>query len=206
MAKRATVIVMAKAPRLGQGKSRLAQGMGAAQAWRINRFLHRATFQAVRHAGADCVLAVARDCDLRLHLPGVWPQAVTRIAQGRGDLGARLARICTRYGRRPLAVIGTDCPDADHRRLRVALKAAQRASFVIGPTADGGFWFFAARHAAQAAPAFAKVAWSTPQAARDLVQALPIYQTLPFVLRDIDDRDDWQAYRAAKRARMSPPR
>jgi uncharacterized protein len=203
MAERSIVIVMAKAPRLGQGKSRLARDAGAVHAWRINRFLHRATFQAVRGAGADCLLAIAPDRDVRVHLPGVWPAAIKRVRQGSGDLGARLARLFRKRGHKPLAVIGTDCPDADHRRLRQALNGARRVKFLIGLTADGGFWFFAARHAAQAAPAFADVAWSTPQAARDLICALPVCAQLPFVLRDIDDAADWRAYRAAKFARLS---
>jgi uncharacterized protein len=202
MAERPVLIVMAKAPRMGVGKTRLAKGVGAVTAWRINRALQAKTLRVARRANARMVLA-APENDLRVWLPGVWPAPTARLSQGKGDLGARLARLFAAIGPRPCAVIGADCPDADDRALAMALRALRRAPAVIGPTIDGGFWFFAAQRASVAAPAFARVAWSTASACTDLQAALPGSQRLSFTLRDIDEVADWRAYRAAKRARSS---
>jgi uncharacterized protein len=147
MAERPILIVMAKAPRHGVGKTRLAQGVGVVAAWRINRALQAKTLQVARRANARVILAVP-DKDLGAALPGVWPCDMLRRTQGGGDLGDRLARLFCAIGPRPCAVIGSDCPDADDRALAHALKALRRAPAVIGPTSDGGFWFFGAQHAA----------------------------------------------------------
>jgi uncharacterized protein len=202
MAERPILIVMAKAPRHGVGKTRLAQGVGVVAAWRINRALQAKTLQVARRANARVILAVP-DKDLGAALPGVWPCDMLRRTQGGGDLGDRLARLFCAIGPRPCAVIGSDCPDADDRALAHALKALRRAPAVIGPTSDGGFWFFGAQRASHVAAAFAQVAWSTPTACADLHRAVPSCVRLPFTLRDIDTIADWRTYWAAKRARAS---
>ncbi|MFZ4069670.1 MAG: TIGR04282 family arsenosugar biosynthesis glycosyltransferase [Caulobacterales bacterium] len=202
MAERPILIVMAKAPRQGLGKTRLAQGVGVVAAWRINRAMQAKALRVARRANASVVLAVPRK-DMRTTLPGVWPRDVARQAQGEGDLGARLARLFCAIGPRPCAVIGADCPDADDRALALALRRLRRDPVVIGPTTDGGFWFFGAQRASQVAPAFAQTAWSTPTACADLQRAARGCVRLPFTLSDIDTIADWRAYRAAKRARGS---
>lgn len=202
MADRPVLFVMAKAPRQGVGKTRLAHGVGAVAAWRINRLLQAMTLRVARRANARLVLAVPR-MDLSATLPGVWPAGIARVSQGEGDLGARLARLFAGMGPRPCAVIGADCPDADHRALARALRALLRAPAVIGPTFDGGFWFFGAQRADRVAAAFAQVAWSSPTACADLQQAVHGCVRLPFLARDIDDVSDWRAYRAARRLRAS---
>lgn len=202
MSERPVLLIMAKAPRIGVGKSRLARGIGAVGAWRINRAMQAATVRTALRANAIALLA-APSPDLRVDLPGVWPAQMPRVAQGGGDLGARLTRLFDAIGDRPCAVIGADCPEADDRALARALKALRRAPAVIGPTQDGGFWFFAAQRARRVAPAFAQVAWSTATACMDLQRAVKGCLELPFTLRDIDAIEDWRAYRAAKRARAS---
>jgi uncharacterized protein len=202
MAERPVLIVMAKAPRQGGGKTRLAAGIGLVAAWRINRGLQSVTLRVARRANARIVLAVPQ-ADIHAALPGVWPCDVQRRPQGQGDLGARLAGLFDAIGPRPCAVIGSDCPEADDRRLAHALRRLRRAPAVIGPTDDGGFWFFAAQRANQVAAAFAQVAWSSQTACADLQRAVPGCARLSFTLRDIDTVDDWRAYLAAKRARAS---
>lgn len=202
---RPTLFVMAKTPRLGVGKTRLARGMGRAAALRVNRFLQARTMrELVRDPRWRVRLLVSPDRDVRAQAPGVWPQRIARAGQGRGDLGARLARAFAGLGRRPAAVIGVDCPDQNRRGVAAAFRAGRRFRAALGPTLDGGFWILAVRHARAAAPAFSKVRWSTSHACADMARALG---GAAFVetLQDVDEVEDWRAFlqRAARRAGRS---
>jgi len=208
MSDRPTLFVMAKTPRLGVGKTRLARGMGRAAALRVNRFLQARTMRML--AGDPrwrLLLLVSPDRDIHACAPGVWPRTISRAGQGRGDLGARLARAFARLGRRPAAVIGVDCPDQDRRRVATAFRAGRRFGAALGPTLDGGFWILAVRHARAAAPAFAHVRWSTPHACADMARALGGAAYVD-TLQDVDEVEDWRAFlqRAATRAGRSSGR
>jgi len=201
MSERPTLLVMAKTPRFGHGKTRLARGLGAGAALRINRAMQAATLRLCRDPRWRTILLVAPDRDLRTRLPGVWPDDLARRAQGRGDLGARLARAFRALGRRPAAVIGVDCPDQDRRAIWAAMRLGLRAGAALGPTTDGGFWILAVRCASAAAPAFGQVRWSSPHACDDMEAALR-GAVRTRILADIDEADDWRAY-AQRRAMRS---
>jgi uncharacterized protein len=198
MIERPTLIVMAKAPRLGQGKSRLAAELGRVEAWRINRALHAHTLRAVIDPRWRTLLCVTPDAAVRLDLPWVWPRALERVAQGGGDLGERLARALAR--RRNVAVIGTDCPEISHTHIARAFASLQRAPFVLGPAEDGGFWLLAARSGRAAAKAMTGVRWSTRHAAADITRNLGARNVVPLAtLRDVDIAADLRRQRSALR-------
>lgn len=161
---------MAKAPRVGVGKSRLAAELGRVEAWRINRALHAHTLAMAKDRRWRTLLCVAPDPVIALALPGVWPLDMPRLAQGRGDLGERLARGLEPH--RNVAVIGADCPALTRAHIASAFAALKRAPFALGPARDGGFWLLAARSGAQAARAMGQVRWSSPHAASDVVRNL----------------------------------
>ena len=186
MTERATLIVMAKAPRIGFGKTRLAAEIGGVEAWRINRALQASTMRAAINSRWRTILCVTPDNAVDLHLPGVWPRAVARIAQGAGDLGERLARALRPHQR--VAVIGTDCRDITCGHVASAFAALRRAPFALGPARDGGFWLLGARNGAGAARAMNKgVRWSTAHTAADVIRNLgDANVALLATLRDVD--------------------
>jgi hypothetical protein len=186
---------MAKAPRIGQGKTRLAAGLGRVEAWRINRALQARALREARATGAELRLAVAPDRALKIALPGVWPRG-GRVSQGGGDLGDRLARQARLAGRR-WAVIGVDCPHADRRALAQAFALLRRAPAVIGPTTDGGFWILAARRPPPSA-AFKGVRWSTAHACADMAAGLKRPLAFARRLTDVDTAEDWAAVQKAR--------
>lgn len=163
------LVIMAKAPRVGVGKSRLAAELGRTEAWRINRALHTHTMRVARGRRWRTLLAVTPDMAAR-ERHRVWPDDIERIAQGRGDLGARLARILAR--KRQVAVIGTDCPGLTRAHIVSAFAALKRKPFALGPAHDGGFWLLAARSGRTAAAAMAEVRWSSAHAAADVLNNL----------------------------------
>lgn len=163
--------------------------VGRTEAWRINRRLHCHTLKAAADARWRVILCVAPDSALTQRLPGVWPHGVKRAPQGAGDLGARLARALRVHGR--VAVVGTDCPGLSRSRIAMAFKALQRAPFVLGPAADGGFWLLAARNGGHAARAMANVRWSSPNTASDVLRNLgPKNVALLETLHDVDTAAD----------------
>ncbi|MBY0563428.1 MAG: DUF2064 domain-containing protein [Hyphomonadaceae bacterium] len=170
MIERPILLVMAKAPRLGLGKSRLAAQIGRVEAWRINRALQARTLREACDPRWGAVLCVTPDRAVALDLPEIWPRRLRRISQGRGDLGAKLARTLAPY--RNVAVIGADCPAISRAHIAAAFAALRRAPFAIGPAEDGGFWLFAARNGAAAAPAMQNVRWSSEHTAADVIRNL----------------------------------
>lgn len=194
---------MAKAPRVGFGKSRLAAELGAAEAWRINRALQSRTLREARDPRWRTLLCVTPDSAVALNLPAVWPRkdlykGVVRVPQGRGDLGARMARALK--DRRRVAMIGVDCPALTRVHVAHAFAALKRAPFALGPASDGGFWLIAARDGSAAARVMEGVRWSTRHAARDVIGRLGVRNVAMLeMLRDVDTAADLRAQRSAMR-------
>jgi len=202
------LLIMAKAPRMGAGKTRLARDVGPVEAWRINRLMQAAAMRAACDPRWSARLLVGGADELRLPLPGVWPppSRLARGLQGPGDLGVRLARAFRAAGSAPVGVIGSDCPQLTAAALAEGFAQLRRAPFVVGPALDGGFWFFAARRGVEAAAAFAHVRWSSPNACADLRLALPAPCALARTLADVDDGAAWaQLRRSSARYRAGLP-
>ncbi len=159
---RDTVIVFARAPRLGAVKRRLARDIGD----RAALHFHRSTLARLARAlAADrrfrTLLAVTPD-RLGFRLPARLP----RIGQGRGDLGRRMHRACTRFPRGRVAIIGSDIPDAGPSDLVAVFRALGRAEAAFGPAEDGGYWLVALSPRRPARP-FSRVRWSSEHALAD---------------------------------------
>jgi rSAM/selenodomain-associated transferase 1 len=154
-----TVVVFARAPRLGMVKRRLARDIGDRAALRFHRSMLN---RVVRMLAADrrfrTVVAVTPD---RSYL-GL---RVCSIGQGRGDLGARMHRVCRRYAGR-VAIVGCDIPELSTADVVAALRALGSADAVFGPAEDGGYWLVALSPRRPARP-FERVRWSSEHALAD---------------------------------------
>lgn len=187
-----TLLVMAKAPLIGTGKTRLAADLGRVEAWRTNRRLQAHTLRASLDPRWSTLLFVTPRRAAKLCLPGVWPRDVARVPQIEGDLGARIADALD--GRRMVAIIGTDTPALKRAHIAAAFAALRRAPFALGPAEDGGFWLLAARSGRLAARAMGGVRWSTHHAAGDVIANLGASRVaLLQTLRDVDTVADLRA-------------
>lgn len=181
-----TVVMFARAARLGTVKRRLAKDIGARAALRF----HTATLLGLlrglrRERRFRTVLALTPDrANDRL------PVRVTRIGQGTGDIGQRMHAACRRFPRGNVAIIGSDIPDANAADLLAAFRALGSHDAVFGPAEDGGFWLVALGPRRPAQP-FLNASWSTEHALADTLRNFRCHRVaLLRTLRDVDTAAD----------------
>ncbi len=203
---RGTVIIFVKAPRAGQVKTRLGADIGMGRAAALFRVMTERTIAEAEKGGWRVMLAV--DPGSALHgWDALWPPHLGRMAQGPGDLGARMKRVLGAAPQGPVVIIGSDAPGFRARHLYQAFAALGRADAVFGPAADGGYWLigFACRRpiAISGPDLFDGVRWSTKHALKDTRKSLPpAYIVLMLEqLHDIDDASDLAALGAHATAR-----
>ncbi|MFL5283868.1 MAG: TIGR04282 family arsenosugar biosynthesis glycosyltransferase [Rhodopila sp.] len=195
---RDTVIVFARAPRLGTVKRRLARDIGAQAARRF----HLGTLTALLRDLLACrrfdvVLAVTPDrAQFRL------PVRVRRIDQGQGDLGARMTRALGRYRR--VTLMGCDIPDACAADARAAFRALGAADAVFGPAEDGGYWLIALGPR-RPGDLFGDSRWSTQYALADTLRQFRNHR-VSFIRRlaDVDTAADYAAWTRRSIQRQPP--
>lgn len=174
---------MVKEPHSGRVKTRLGAGIGMVRAawWyrhQVARLLRR-----VEDPRWELVLAVSPDAEGLASR--VWPAHIARVAQGRGDLGKRMARLLRGLGPARVCIIGSDIPDVTSARVASAFNALGRAGAVFGPSVDGGYWLVGMRRVPVGA--FGGVRWSTEHALADTERSLAGLSVAHIdVLRDVD--------------------
>ncbi|MBT7834404.1 MAG: glycosyltransferase [Rhodospirillaceae bacterium] len=189
--KRGRLILFLKAPRLGAVKTRLGASIGSLAAWRFyNAMLTRLWRRFAQEQRWRTVLAVSPDQGAAR-----WPPGLARQAQGRGELGRRMARAMM-AGNGPVVLVGGDIPDLSARHIAQAMQALKHADAVFGPADDGGFWLVGLRRGQWAARLFHGVRWSSPQTLTDTLANLPATARVVQLetLSDVDTRDDYRAY------------
>jgi rSAM/selenodomain-associated transferase 1 len=180
-----TLILFARAPRLGRVKRRLAAGVGQVAALRFHRGQLGRLVQAMRRERRwRTVLAVTPD---RAFLRAPLPQ----LPQGRGDLGQRMQRALARSRRAVL--VGCDIPGVRPADIAAAFRALGRADAVFGPAEDGGYWLVGLGPRRPERP-FAGVRWSTAHTLADTLRNFRRQRVaLLRRLRDVDTVDDLKA-------------
>ena len=168
------VIVMAKAPRAGEAKTRLAPPLTRAEAARLAACLFADTVSAALGVGAAPAVAYAPadgrpalEEALRVTLPEEILRGLPWLEQRGRDLGERLTGVVGRAaaeGFGPLLLVGADSPTLPPAFLAAALGglADGGADAALGPTEDGGYYAVGVREPAPGL--FDSVEWSTPRA------------------------------------------
>ncbi len=194
MTRRAHLVVMARAPRLGAVKRRLARDIGPL-----------AALQFYRRTLAGLLRDLGRDPRWTLWLAMTPDRAARRtlrrgryrvVGQGRGDLGARMGRFLRGLPPGPVVIVGTDIPDLGRDHVARAVRALGAHDWVFGPAADGGYWLIgAARLRPGPRDPFAGVRWSSAHALADTLANLPAARTAYLEeLADIDTGADLARY------------
>jgi len=149
MAQSPNLIVFARQPHFGAGKTRLAAKTSKWQAWQFQR---------------RQILALRKlSRDPRWRLTFIWAHT-----QGTGDLGARLERALNGPVGPKRLVIGADTLGLKPAHLARALRALNRTPHVLGPCPDGGFWLIGTRQPVR----LRGIRWSSEFALEDTAKAL----------------------------------
>lgn len=201
---RPLLILMAKEPVAGAVKTRLAKSVGAATAAATYRAMQSALI--ARLAGDprwQTLLCVAPD---RAVFGRMFPNAVARIGQGRGDLGTRMQRVFDYPGTGPRVIVGTDIPGMSPADIAAAFTALQSHDAVLGPAGDGGYWLIGLKRFPNILRPFADVRWSGPEARADTLANLGSARVaLLRTIDDLDTADDLKRLSRFAGRRVPPP-
>lgn len=190
------LFIFAKAPLMGQAKTRLAADIGLVHAQREYRAMCAKVFRECTGPSWDTVLYATPEKKLEHGFGGLWPKSLPRISQADGDLTARLARAFS--VKRTIICIGTDAPQIKKRDISEAIQALKKNDAVFGPADDGGFWLIGLNGPADER-IFANVRWSHAETFADIQKNIKgsLYR-----LRTLSDVDDGAALAQYKRARL----
>jgi uncharacterized protein len=194
-----TLLIFAKAPRMGVSKTRLAAGIGTARAWRVKRALDAYTCKTACGGSWTTILAVAPDRDLKTHFGDAWPRDLGRVSQGQGDLGARMAAALRAHSKAAVCIIGSDLPDLRTTDIADAFALLRRKDVVLGPATDGGYWLIGMSARCARRARLDAIRWSHAATLTDTLAVLPKSWRVGY-LRELEDIDDAGSFsRAMKR-------
>ena len=126
MGTKPTLILFARQPHFGVGKTRLAKRLGKRAAWQFQR--------------RQLLVLSKLAQDTRWHFQISWAHR-----QGKGDLGKRLERALAGSVGLKRLIIGSDILDLKAAHVAEAFRALDGAPHVLGPSPDGGFWCIGSR-------------------------------------------------------------
>ena len=188
-----TLVIMAKAPKAGVVKTRLAQSLPLAAVVELYRCL------------LDDTMALARsldDVDVAIMCPAPDVEELSRavgnaipiVPQSGHGLAAGLTSVFAHFaaaGRRRVVAFNSDSPHLPPSILKSAFQALAQSDVVVGPTHDGGYYLVGA--SAPHPGLFAGDGLGTTNAYEALlgrVRALELSVSLTDPFYDIDVADD----------------
>jgi len=190
------LVIFVRQPRLGTGKRRLARDIGASAAL---SFARTTLAQTLRRLARDrrwvTYIAVTPD------RARPWPAKINVLAQGAGDLGARMARAARGLPPGPAVIVGCDIPGLTAAHVAAAFRKLGACDAVFGPATDGGYWLVGLRRRPRFIDPFTNVRWSTRHALADTLANLDGHSVA--MAATLADVDDGAAF--ATRIRMGSP-
>src|SRR5215470_20222004 len=141
-----TLVIMAKAPRPGMVKTRLAQSLPQPAVVELYRCLLEDTMALAQSLGdADvAIMCPAPDVEDLSRVAGKRARVVAQMGDG---LAAGLTSVFTHFaaaGRRRIIAFNSDSPHLPTAVLKTAFEALAACDLVVGPTQDGGYYLVGA--------------------------------------------------------------
>jgi rSAM/selenodomain-associated transferase 1 len=202
-----TLVIMAKAPRLGSVKTRLAESLSLQAVTDLYRCLLNDTIalaQALDRVDI-AIMCPASDVEDLARAVAKSVRIVPQIGQG---LAAGLASVFNHFataGQQRVIAFNSDSPHLPESVLETAFDALEACDLVVGPTHDGGYFLVGAK--ASHSDLFANDGMGTASALEALLTrahalALSVHLTDPFY--DIDVEGDLT--RLAAELQLAPAR
>lgn len=185
---------MARQPRAGRCKTRLARDIGTVAATGFCRTCLASLIVRLAHDPRwTTTIAVTPALSQR---PRDLQRRTGWIGQARGDLGARMQDIFDRMPPGPVVIVGTDVPAIAPHHIARAFKELDNRVAVFGPATDGGYWLIGLRRRPHVLQPFAAVRWSTAHALADTLANIDATDIAVIdKLNDVDDVDAWHRQR-----------
>jgi uncharacterized protein len=202
-----TLVIMAKAPRPGSAKTRLAQTLPVPAVLELYRCLLDDTIALAKSLDDTDVAIMCPASDVQ-DLAGVAGNTAAIVAQAGEGLAAGLTSVFAHFAsadRRRIVAFNSDSPHLPASVIQGAFQALARCDIVVGPTHDGGYYLVGAK--ASHPGLFTGDGLGTTNAfeallARARAFGLSVHLTDPFY--DIDVADD--LIRLAAELRLAPAR
>ena len=141
-----TLVIMAKAPKLGVVKTRLAQSLPLAAVVELYRCLLDDTMALAKSLGNVDVAIMCPASDVE-NLSRAVGDSIPIVAQSGDGLAAGLTSVFAHFtaaGGRRIVAFNSDSPHLPASVLKSAFRALVQSDVVVGPTYDGGYYLVGA--------------------------------------------------------------
>lgn len=192
----AALLVVVKAPRPGQVKTRLAADIGDERAAAAYREMAQGVLERTAPHGGEYERLVFFTPDDARDEIAHWLGPETLVAQDGPDLGARMdAAFAAAFARgaRSAVLVGSDLPRLDRSHVLAALAALDAHEVVLGPAVDGGYYLIGLRE--RRPELFTEMHWGSASVLEDTLHRCRIMHLrvdLIEMLSDVDKVDDLQ--------------
>jgi hypothetical protein len=196
------LIVFLKHPTPGRVKTRLARGLGKADAACVYRAMAEELMRRTRSRAYERLAFHAPDATREAM--DAWLPGEDWHVQAGEDLGARIQNAfetAFATGAERVAIVGSDLPWLGEHEIRAAFGALAAADVVIGPSRDGGYYLLGLERPEPRL--FTGIAWSsdsvlrvTLERARELGLSVHTLEPRTDVDTPEDLRQDWPALRS----------
>jgi uncharacterized protein len=142
-----TIVIMAKAPRLGSVKTRLAHSLSLQAVTELYRCLLNDTIALAQVLDYVEIAIMCPGSDVE-DLSRAVPKTVPIVPQTGQGLAAGLASVFSHFatcGRRRVVAFNSDSPHLPSSVLEAAFNVLDACDLVVGPTHDGGYYLVGAK-------------------------------------------------------------
>jgi hypothetical protein len=168
-------VLLARRPRRGEVKTRLASRLGASRALELHQAFLADTLRwlaGLARAGWRARLEWSAPCRPTAALRPLLRGIATGV-QERGDLGRRMETAMRRAldsGASCVVIIGADAPHLGARPAQISRRLLRNTEVVLGPAEDGGSYLIAARRLGRGW--FKHIRWGTARVLRQSLSRL----------------------------------
>jgi rSAM/selenodomain-associated transferase 2/rSAM/selenodomain-associated transferase 1 len=186
------LIIFTRYPEPEKTKTRLIPVLGSEGAAELHRQMAEHTLKRARELERCRLVSfeVRYDGGSRSLMEQWLGAEISFSHQGKGDLGARMARAfheAFQAGMNRVVIAGTDCPGLTTDLMQKAFEALRQTDVVIGPANDGGYYLIGLRKAIS--QLFLDMPWGTEDLLERTIRVAKDLGLSVLLLEPLDDID-----------------
>jgi len=185
------LLILARRPELGKGKTRLAQGIGPEKTLEVYRYLLNHTLKEAKSNSWETNLFLAGSSVFKNNF------GFEEFDQIAGDLGEKMNKAFETVNTGgKVVMIGTDCPELTNEIIAKAYLELDDKEVVFGPSKDGGYYLIGMR--SYQADLLKGIPWSTEEVLEVSLGKCKELNLSVGILRELNDIDTVEDLRASK--------